>query len=147
MKKFWYKIKQFIETHYTTVRLRLKLINHAVADPSYDWAYLLRLEKVKLQEMLNYFKSMSHTFDHGNDIKWISICIKLLDIIVDEPEDQRYVNARNMWRFIRKTELAKGVEKEDVEHYYKLYPQDLRWIKAENLYYEIRKNYTCRWWD
>ena len=99
--------------------------------------------------MKNYFESKfsRETFDHENDIKWISICIKLLDIIIDEPEGHSYVNTRNMWRFIRNTKLAKGVEKEDVEHYYKSYPQDLRWVKAEYLYYEIRKRYTSHWWD
>jgi hypothetical protein len=45
------------------------------------------------------------------------------------------------------TDYAKGVIKEDVEDYYKSYPQDLRWIKAEHLYYEIRKRYTSHWWD
>lgn len=97
--------------------------------------------------MKRYFELTNGTFDHTNDIRWISICIKLLDIIIDEPEDQRYVNTRNMWRFIKPTDYVKGVKKENVEQYYKSYPQDLRWVKAEHLYYEIRKRYTSGWWD
>jgi hypothetical protein len=97
--------------------------------------------------MKKYFELTNGTFDHTNDIRWIGICIKLIDIIVNEPEEHPYVNTQNIWRFIRPTDYVKGVEKEDVEHYYKSYPQDLRWVKAEHLYYEIRKFYTSRWWD
>lgn len=145
MKKIWYRIKQWCETNLT--RARWDVIVEAISSPPFDWSYLSRLERAKLHEMKSYFELTNGTFDHTNDIRWISICIKLLDIIIDEPEDQRYVNTHNMWRFIRNTTLAEGVEKDDVEHYYKLYPQDLRWVKAEHLYYEIRKRYTSRWWD
>lgn len=113
----------------------------------WDWSYLLRLEQAKLQEMKSYFELTNKTFDHTNDIRWIGICIKLLDIIIDQPEDHPYINTRNMWRFIRPIDYVKDVEKEDVEQYYKSYPQDLRWVKAEHLYYEIRKRYTSSWWD
>lgn len=148
MKQLWYRITQFIETNCTAARI--KVINQAVTDPPYDWEYLLRLEKAKLQEMLNYFKSMSHTFDHDNDIKWINICIKLIDIIVegnifDTPEEVgKYVNTRNMKRFYH---LGKGVTWDKVEEQVKRWPNDLRILKAENLYYEIRKEYTRSWWD
>ena len=145
MKKIWYRIVQWCQENFT--RARYEVIAEAITSPPFDWSYLLGLERVKLREMKSYFELTNGTFDHTNDIKWISVCIKLLDILIDEPEDQRYVNTRNMWRFIRSTQLAQGVEKEDVEHYYKSYPQDLRWVKAEHLYYEIRKQYTCRWWD
>lgn len=145
MKQIWYRIKQFIDTNFTVARI--KLISRAVNDPPYDWSYLLRLERAKLCEMKKYFELTNGTFDHTNDIKWISVCIKLLDIIIDEPEDHPYVNTNNMWRFIRSTDYVDGIIKVDVEAYYKAYPQDLRWVKAEHLYYEIRKRYTCHWWD
>lgn len=145
MKKIWYRIVQWCQENFT--RARYEVIAEAITSPPFDWSYLLRLERVKLREMKKYFELTNGTFDHTNDIRWIGICIKLLDIIIEEPEDHPYINTRNMWRFIRPTDYAKGVEKEDVEHYYKSYPQDLRWVKAEHLYYEIRKQYTRRWWD
>lgn len=145
MKQIWYRIKQFIDTNFTVARIRL--IGRAINDPPYDWTYLLKLERAKLIEMRDYFKMMSNDFNHESDIKWINICINLIDIIAEQPEDHPYVNVNNMWRFIRPTDYVKGVKKEDVEHYYKSYPQDLRWVKAEYLYYEIRKRYTARWWD
>lgn len=145
MKQIWYRIKQFIDTNFTVARI--KLIGRAINDPPYDWSYLLRLEQAKLIEMRDYFMMMSNDFDHRADIKWINICIDLIDIIAEQPEDHPYVNVDNMWRFINPIDYVKGVKKEDVEHYYKSYPQDLRWVKAEHLYYEIRKRYTSHWWD
>ena len=145
MKRIWYRIKQWCETNLT--RARWDVIVEAISSPPFDWSYLSRLERAKLYEMKSYFELTNGTFDHTNDIRWINICIKLLDIIIDEPEDHRYVNTNNMWRFIRSTDYVNGVIKEDVEDYYKSYPQDLRWVKAEHLYYEIRKRYTSHWWD
>jgi hypothetical protein len=145
MKQIWYRIKQFIDTNFTVARI--KLIGRAINDPPYDWSYLLKLEQAKLIEMRDYFMMTSHDFDHRADIKWINICINLIDIIAEQPEDHPYVNVNNMWRFIRSTDYVNGVIKEDVEDYYKSYPQDLRWVKAEHLYYEIRKRYTSGWWD
>lgn len=144
MKRLWYRITQWVNDNLTWSRLRV--IKHALTDPPYDWAYLLELEKVKLKEMHNYF-SRSDISDHKEDLKWINICINLIDIIINQPEEHTYVNTNNMWRFIVSTDYVNGVIKEDVEDYYKAYPQDLRWVKAEHLYYEIRKRYTSHWWD
>lgn len=147
MKQLWYRIQFWIEHHLSP--RHLKVVKTAFDGPAYDWGYLLRLEQSKLKEMKNYFESKfsRETFDHENDIKWIGICIDLIDIIVNQPDEHPYVNINNMWRFIRSTDYVNGVIKEDVEDYYKSYPQDLRWVKAEHLYYEIRKRYTSHWWD
>lgn len=147
MKRLWHRIQFWIEHHLSTQHL--KVVKTAYDGPAYDWEHLLKLERSKLEEMKSYFetKFVRETFEHENDIKWIGICIKLIDIIVDQSEEHPYVNTNNLWRFIRSTDCVKGVEKKDVEHYYKSYPQDLRWIKAEYLYYEIRKRYTSHWWD
>jgi hypothetical protein len=145
MKQIWYRIKQFIDTNFTVARI--KLIGRAINDPPYDWSYLLKLERAKLIEMRDYFKMMSNNFKHESDIKWINICINLINIIAEQPKDHPYVNVNNMRRFIRPTDYVDGIIKVDIEGYYKKYPQDLRWIKAEHLYYEIRKRYTARWWD
>lgn len=145
MKQFWYRITQFIETNFT--RSRFNVIKQAIVGEPYDWSNLLRLEQAKLIEMRDYFMMMSNDFDHHADIKWINICIDLIDIIVDQPDEHPYVNTNNIWRFISPTDYVKGVVKVDVEDYYRAYPQDLRYIKAEHLYYEIRKRYTGHWWD
>ena len=145
MKRIWYRIVQWIEENLTLARFRL--IKEATLSSPYDYNYLLRLEQAKLQEMANYFVKQQDWFDHTNDLKWINICIRLIDIIVDYPEEHPYVNVGNIWRFVNMRNVKPGVNHDKVESYYKKYPQDLRWIKANNLYYEIRKQYTTGWWD
>ena len=150
MKRLWYRIQFWIEHHLSP--RHLKVVKTAYDGPAYDWEYLLKLEQSKLKEMKAYFetKFVRETFDHENDIKWISICIKLIDIIIesnvyDTPEEvNKYVNIRNMKRFYR---LKKGTTWDKVENHVKHWPNDLRILKAENLYYEIRKHYTRGWWD
>lgn len=144
MKQFWYRIMQWVEQNLTMARFRV--VEAAITEPPYDYTALLKLEQVKLKEIANYFSKVDFV-DHTRDVYWINICIKLIDIIMEQPEEHPYVNTKNLWRFIRPTDYVKGVIKEDVEDYYKAYPQDLRWVKAEYLYYEIRKQYTGNWWD
>lgn len=150
MKRLWYRIQFWIEHHLSP--RHLKVVKTAYDGPAYDWEYLLELERSKLEEIKAYFetKFVRETFDHENDIKWIGICIKLIDIITessvyDTPEEvNKYVNTRNIKRFYH---LGKGVTWDKVEEHVKQWPNDLRILKAENLYYEIRKHYTRGWWD
>ena len=109
MKKLWYRIVQWCQVNLT--RARYGVIVSAITSPPYDWSYLLRLERAKLCEMKRYFESTNGIFNHTNDIRWIGVCIKLLDIIIDEPEECSYANTRNMWRFIKPTYCVKGVER------------------------------------
>ena len=138
MKQFWYRVVQWVEQNITMSRFRV--VGAAIIEPPYDYTSLLKLEQVKLKEIANYFSKVDFV-DHTRDIYWINICIKLIDIIIDQPEEYPYVNTKNLWRFIQPTDYVNGVKEVDVEHYYKSYPQDLRWVKAEHLYYEIRKEY------
>lgn len=146
MDKIWSNIRAFFQYNWNLFHWRL--IKTAIFSNPYDWTYLYKVERAKLEEMKDYMER-SEIVDHkecGN-LRWIGVCIRLLDIIIEGPEEHPYVNTRNMWRFIRPTDYVKGVKKEDVEQYYKSYPQDLRWVKAEHLYYEIRKEHTTCWWD
>jgi hypothetical protein len=146
MKRIWYRIVQWVKENLTLARLRL--IGETITDPPYDYCYLLRLERAKLQEMANYFSHVDFV-DHTRDIYWINICIRLIDIITDDETttDTPKVNTNNMWRFININRIRPGVLPSEVEDYYKAYPSDLRQAKANALYYEIRKQYTQGWWD
>lgn len=145
MKNIYYRIQQWISTNFT--RTRFNVIKKAIADPPYDSYYLLALEKAKLEEMRAYFKSIKF-FDHTIDIKWISICISLLEIIMEDdpfnPECPARVNVNNMMRFYR---IAPNVSIEEVREFAIKHPNDLRILKAKHLYYKIREEYTERWWD
>ena len=144
MKEIWANIIAFFR--YNWNRSHWRLINAAITSNPYDWSYLFRMEKFQLEKMRDYMER-SEVVDHkecGN-LKWVNICIDLLDIIIEEPEESPYVNLNNAYRF-RPRSLAP--DKEDAWlNYMKKYPQDLRWQKAYDLYFEIRKEYTTSWWD
>lgn len=146
MKEYWYKIKNFLRNIY----IYRKILS---ADYSFDYGYLLNLEKSKLQLMLKSFKDEPHT-DHTSDIRWISICIKLIDIIQEEDSAieyddaldsmkfklTKYVNINNASRFRFKNIAFKGRSQN-------LMKDILRQRKALYLYNKIRYNYMLEWWD
>lgn len=147
MKEWWYKIKNFFRNVYTYRKI-------LVADYQFDYGYLLDLERFKLQLMLKSFKDKPHT-DHTGDIRWISICIKLIGIIQEEdsalevvememskPQFKliKYVNINNAFRF--------GIEYLDRYDGLQVYRRELlRQQKALYLYNKIRYNYMLEWWD
>lgn len=149
MKELWYGIKRFISNVYLYRKLLWK-------DEQYDYGYLLNLEKFKMQLMLDYFKS-SPCVDHTNDIRWISICIKLIDIINENDSALEFDNTVKLWKDTLK--LTKYVNIKNSSRY-NLYSQchnsklntkyvknTLRQEKALYLYHKIRYNYICKWWD
>lgn len=142
------KLKSILNNWWYKTFLKWKLVYTAYKGAPWDWLYLLELEQMKLKEMKNYFEKSVIT-DNRNNIKWISICIKLLDIMLHEDmmtsaeEMKHYVNTRNYKRFYR----LQGIPWSDVKFFIKKYPGDLRYIKATNLYYKIRGEYTFNWWD
>lgn len=115
-------------------------------DNDWDWIYLMVLEREKLKNMAEYFSKSRLVVGWENDVKWINYCIKLIDIIIDDDfplhnSEDKYVNFRNIKRFYWRNELSDYDMKSR-------YIKDIVYtLKAENLYYEIRKNYTRNWWD
>lgn len=147
MKELWYNIKDFFRNLYNYRKI---LWN----DKQFDFGYLLELEKLKLQLMIKEFKTHPHT-DHTSNIRWISICIKLIDIIQEEdsalevvemktskPQFKlvKYVNINNASRF--------RIEYLDQYDRLQVYRRELlRQQKALYLYNKIRYNYMLEWWD
>ena len=144
MRNVWRNIRAFFEYNWT--KAKWILVKKTISSMPYDWSFLLDIERAKIIEMRNYFISSSETFDHENDIRWMNRCIALLNIIIENDEDSiPRVNLRNVDRFI--SPWAKGERKERMIKYLSEYPSDLRWAKAYNLYFEIRKFCTHNWWD
>lgn len=145
MRKLWNTIRDWFCSNWN--RSHAKLTYEAVTGMPYDWIYLLKLERSKIKEMKDYC-AISDIVDHSNNIKWMNICIKLLDIIIDDEgqDSNRKMNYNNINRFIRKP-IKDGVLWDDVVDYYKKYPDDYRFTKAWHLYYEIRREYSLQWWD
>lgn len=145
IKYYWSNIKDWFTHNWN--KSHCKVVKEAMYGMPYDWTYLLKLERSKLKEIRDYCVT-SNVVDHDNNIKWMNMCIKLLDIIIDDDgqDSNRKMNYNNIDRFIRKP-IKDGVLWDDVVDYYKKYPDDYRFAKAWYLYFEIRKNYTGNWWD
>ena len=143
MKKLWNNIQCWVRS----AKTYHQFINVVRCSKPYDWEYLMKIEQAYLKRMLCYMQE-SEYFDHSNNIKWMNMCIKLLDIIIDDEgqDSNRKMNYNNIDRFIRKP-MKDGVLWDDVVDYYKKYPDDYRFVKSWYLYFEIRKNYTGNWWD
>ena len=141
MKKLWSNIQGWIRS----ARSYHKFIKAARNSMPYDWEYLMQIEKAYLERMRTYMQYCEY-FDHDNNIKWITKCINLLDIIIEnDPFYDGPVNLRNAHRF---HPIGLTPDKEDAWYaYIKKYPGDLRWQKAHDLYFAIRKTYTTQWWD
>lgn len=134
---FWAKIRN-IKYRYQYIKNHIKFLISCYKTKTFDCLFLLDVEKAKMLEMKEYFRSISHIRDRDRIIKEMDICIKLIDIIREyQDQDNIYINIRNKSRFV-KPEYFK---------FYDTYKDELRLIKAEHLYYEIRKKYTRTWWD
>lgn len=53
-------------------------------DHDWDYAYLIALEKKKLQRMCDCFKSEGHLANNAFVVRDIGICIRLIDIFMEE---------------------------------------------------------------
>ena len=113
----------------------------------FDGEYLLVLEKTHLEKMLKYYSDPKNQIVVGQEyiIRQISICIKLLDIILNDDliADTIYVNVNNANRFLANKDLI--ILENNKANVYIL--DDLYKCKAESLYYNIRKNFTRTWWN
>lgn len=124
---------------------RLKKVIKDIYDD--DWENLLILERTQLENMLDYFgHNALIIFDNTKrKISQISLCINLINIIIDNDtiDDDKYVNIKNAKRFLFKDDIF---EKNDSDKKKRYIIDELYKLKAENLYYLIRKYNTRDWW-
>lgn len=131
MNYMWNKLKYWASLYITKAHLWTAWV--ALTSPPYDYTYLFRIEKAKLEEMVFYFENFGFA-RHDKDIRWMKMAIRLLEIMIDEPSDITKVNTRNSHRFWKLGNIN--------------ICKDLLYLeKVTNLYYEIRKRYSYHWWD
>lgn len=124
-------------------KYHLKLVWKTFLGYPYDWENLLELEKLKLEEMLYYFRN-SDIVDHKQDIRNITWSIKMLDRILNS---SNYLNHKLNYDNSPRFKWNKNVPDEETIAIYKVIPEDLIESKAFNIYSIIRKNYLFNWWD
>ena len=165
LKNKWYKVEAWFKYHFTKDFWRIIM----TAFKGYPWQddFLYALEKVKIQEMMNYHKKAKRFVGVEYVIRDMQICLNLIDIMFKENElfdydgdlflvktndgnyemkpsdDFKYkslvkVNIKNIDRFIT-DKKAKS--------YYAEHPHELYLLKAKYLYHKIRYEHDEEWWD
>lgn len=133
----------------------------------WDYSYLLCIEQRKLKEMSEYFKKSKLTVDWERQVKDCELCVKLLDIILENDKDykawlhanyggknilelqireqlpfHKYINVNNASRFMKHFHEAKSNP-----YIYESLKVELRRQKAFHLYHKIRLDRMQTWWD
>ena len=128
----------------------------------WDFGYLLKLEQYKIREMCEYIKKYHTHLRWEDQVREMTICIKLIDIILEEDTHFKswlhncygciphknlpfpvYVNIKNCNRFIPDLDID-SVKKDSLFNHY---CSNLRKVKAMHLYNKIRAYKMWGWWD
>ena len=142
---WWYPLKNLKKYNFT--KLHLDSVFESFNFKPYDYTHIWRVERAHLIETKSYFQ-ISKIFDHTDDIKYIDICINLLDILIDDGDGlmdyknmkfKKYVNTKNFKRFVPNAPTSH--DNLEICNY------DVYMAKAKHLYYEILKNKIQNWWD
>ena len=145
---------------------RIRKIWHFIGlarrDFDWDYAYMLEMEKAKLEYMAKYFtesRIAEHDWAVARDAK---ICIRLIDIIIGNDSSYvmkdnekkpfmewdlveiKKVNLKNAERFLSKERIDIYRDHPRMKVYLK---DDLRIEKAWNLYCKIREYNMRSWWN
>lgn len=145
---------------------RIRKIWHFIGlarrDFDWDYAYMLEMERAKLEDMAKYFtesRIAEHDWAVARDAK---ICIRLIDIIIGNDSSYvmkdnekkpcmewdlveiRKVNLKNAERFLSKERMDRYRDNPRMKVYLK---DDLRIEKAWNLYCKIREYNMRSWWN
>lgn len=137
-------------------------IELARRDFDWDYAYMLEMERAKLEDMAKYFtesRIAEHDWAVARDAK---ICIRLIDIIIGNDSSYvmkdnekkpfmewdlveiKKVNLKNAERFLSKERMDRYRDNPRMKVYLK---DDLRIEKAWNLYCKIREYNMRSWWN
>lgn len=145
---------------------RIRKIWHFIGlarrDFDWDYAYMLEMERAKLEYMAKYFtesRIAEHDWAVARDAK---ICIRLIDIIIGNDSSYvmkdnekkpfmewdlveiKKVNLKNAERFLSKERIDRYRDNPRMKVYLK---DDLRIEKAWNLYCKIREYNMRSWWN
>ena len=134
----------------------------------WDYGYLLKLEQYKIREMCKYFKKSKLVVGWELQVRDLTICDKLIDIILEEDKQYQswlhsnynisakdrwqnkglkfpiYVNVRNYKRFLPQ---ARYDATDMLPFLIENFKISLRQQKALYLYNKIRAYRMQRWWD
>lgn len=131
-------------------------------DQDWDYAYMLYMEKAKLEDMARYYATCNIAETDWAVARDARICSKLIDIINGDNSSYaiiykekgqwdnfkvnklKRVNTKNWKRFIRIEQFPEQLKNEDLRD---MMEDDLRIEKAWSLYHKIRQYNMRSWWN
>lgn len=126
-------------------------------DQEWDYAYMLLVEKAKLEDMARYYEKYHITEHDWATARDMKICSRLIDIINGDDASYTFiykekrqliklkrVNTKNWKRFIKNELFCEKLKDEDLRY---IIEDDIRIGKAWNLYCKIRENNMRTWWN
>ena len=143
----------------TNIGYRSRKIWHFIKvgwkDQDWDYAYMLYMEKAKLEDMAKYYATSHIAVNDWAVARDAKICSRLIDIINGDDASFTYnekwqkiklkrVNTKNWKRFIRCGRFSEWLENEDYRY---IIEDDIRIGKAWNLYCKIRQYNMRSWWN
>ena len=107
-------------------------------DYDFDYYYLLKLEKDKLEKMVISWNNANYIGCEKHQ-RQMKLCINLIDIVLDDIfEYDGYINTKNSKRFWRYS-----CDNEKLQRSFEL---KIRELKALSLYNKIRNDNMLQWW-
>lgn len=163
-KQKYYSVISWLRYH--TSKDFFKILKELLKSYPYDNCYLLRIERAKLLEMINYHKKVQGFVGWEKCVRDMKICVSLIgimiededlfhfngDLIFNKNENNEYeinhtpdfeyicdvsVNTKNINRFISDNKMQK---------FYLEHPHELYVKKATYLYHKIRYEREFEWW-
>lgn len=165
LKSKYYHVRSWIKYHFN--KDNFNIIKTVLKTYPWDYAYLYKLEKVKIQEMINYHKKHQRFEGWENVVRNMETCCKLIDIVLGETKtfeytgDVKYIPIENSDNVEINTDSLSyhcmvNVNMKNVDRFcnnefekkcFLEHPHELYIRKAKYLYHKIRFENDETWWD
>ena len=169
MSKLIANISYNIKVFFRSLKRACKYFKIMWSNHSYDYGYLLELEREKLKDMYKYFSTANIIEDEWVLARDCKLAIALLNIILEDDSSydvyfakgakigegryviRKYVNDSNIDRFLHR-DICKRYRiessKKNKDNKFPIIVRDeLRVEKAWNLYCKLREYSLRSWWD
>lgn len=169
MSKFIASISCNIKDFFRSLKRSCKYFKIMWSNHSYDYGYLLELEREKLKDMYEYFSNANIIENEWIRARDCKLAIALLDIILGDDSSydvyfaegakigegryiiRKYVNDSNIDRFLHRDICKKyrieSTKKNKNNKFPIIVRDELRVEKAWNLYCKLREYNLRNWWD
>lgn len=166
LKHWYYGTISWFRYHFN--KGTVNLIKTILTTYPYDFCFLYRIEKAKLQEMLNYYEKSNIMSDEKKEqvVRTLKLAISLINIInedgiqlfhydgkmefIDEGNGLHRCDTSNLHYHSDVKVNLKNANRYGNDLNQKIFnemPHELYVMKAKHLYYKLRLYYTDLWWD